>query len=64
MKTKKELESLKDEMAQLKKKLVELTDDELAMVTGGQINPRLRPVNHNLTEINKNLSYNNTQIVP
>ena len=35
MKTKKELESLKNEMAQLKKKLVELTDEELAMVTGG-----------------------------
>ena len=36
MKTKEELESLKKEMAQLKSKLVELTDDELAMVTGGQ----------------------------
>ena len=36
MKTKAELESLKKEMSQLKSKLVELTDDELAMVTGGQ----------------------------
>lgn len=35
MKTKEELESLKKEMAQLKSKLVELTDEELAMVTGG-----------------------------
>lgn len=35
MKTKKELESLKEEMAQLKSKLVELSDDELALVTGG-----------------------------
>ena len=62
MKTKKELESLKEEMAQLKSKLVELTDDELAMVTGGQFNPR--PAIHNSTEVNKNLSYNWTQIVP
>ena len=37
MKTKEELESLKEEMAQLKSKLVELTDEELAMVTGGQL---------------------------
>ena len=35
MKTKEELESLKKEMAQLKSKLVELTDEELAIVTGG-----------------------------
>lgn len=35
MKTKEELESLKQEMAQLKSKLVELTDEELAIVTGG-----------------------------
>lgn len=35
MKTKEELESLKKEMAQLKSKLVELTDEELAEVTGG-----------------------------
>ena len=36
MKTKAELENLQKEMSQLKSKLVELTDDELAMVTGGQ----------------------------
>ena len=35
MKTKEELESLKKELAQLKSKLVELTDDELAKVAGG-----------------------------
>lgn len=36
MKTKEELENLKKEMDQLKSKLIELTDDELAIVTGGQ----------------------------
>ena len=45
MKTKEELESLKKEMAQLKSKLVELTDDELAIVTGGLHNLE----SHNVT---------------
>lgn len=49
MKTKEELESLKEEMAQLKSKLVELTDEELAMVTGGQL--KLRPAVYNFTKV-------------
>ena len=35
MKTKKELNNLKEEVETLNKKLVELTDEELAHVTGG-----------------------------
>ena len=35
MKTKEELESLKEEVETLSKKLVELTDDELSQVSGG-----------------------------
>ncbi len=58
MKTKEELESLKNEMAQLKKKLVELTDDELAIVTGGSH----KELNfHNRTEI-AGFSYNSGQV--
>ena len=36
MKTKEELNALKEEVEALNKKLHELTDDELAQVTGGQ----------------------------
>ena len=49
MKTKEELESLKEEMAHLKSKLVELTDEELAMVTGGQL--ILHPAVYNFTKV-------------
>ena len=35
MKTKEELNAIKNEVAELNKKLAELTDDELAVVTGG-----------------------------
>ena len=35
MKTKEELKSLKEEVETLNKKLVELTEEELAQVTGG-----------------------------
>ena len=51
MKTKEELESLKEEMAQLKSKLVELTDEELAMVTGGQL--ILQPSIYNFTKVDR-----------
>ena len=36
MKTKKELESLKNDMARLRSRLVELSDEELSFVTGGR----------------------------
>ena len=36
MKTQEELDALKEEFEALNKKLSELTDDELAQVTGGQ----------------------------
>lgn len=35
MKTKEELEALKEEVEALNKKLMDLTDEELARVTGG-----------------------------
>lgn len=60
MKTTKELESLKEEMAQLKSKLVELTDEELAMVTGGL---KIADIFHNYTEDEVKPFYNYTQIV-
>ena len=37
MKTKEELNELKEEVEALNKKLHELTDDELEQVTGGQV---------------------------
>ena len=38
MKTKEELNALKEEVETLNKKLAELTDEELAQVTGGAYN--------------------------
>lgn len=57
MKTKKELELLKEEVETLNKKLVELTDEELEQVSGGQGNKPLIIVNGvpfegNLSDIN------------
>lgn len=60
MKTKEELESLKKEMAQLKSKLVELTDEELAVVTGGYFKPQYFP--HNYTDYERKFSYNTQDI--
>ena len=37
MKTKEELEELKEEVENLNKKLAELTEEELAQVTGGWV---------------------------
>ncbi|MDO5446079.1 MAG: hypothetical protein Q4F31_10730, partial [Eubacteriales bacterium] len=37
MKTPEELNTLKEEVADMKKKLSELTDDELTLVTGGGV---------------------------
>ena len=39
MKTKEELDTLKEEVETLNKKLRELTEEELAQVTGGQYYP-------------------------
>ncbi|MDO5445957.1 MAG: hypothetical protein Q4F31_10105 [Eubacteriales bacterium] len=44
MKTKEELTALKEEVETLNKKLSELTDDELTLVTGG-FDPKWRPNN-------------------
>ncbi|MDO5446080.1 MAG: hypothetical protein Q4F31_10735 [Eubacteriales bacterium] len=40
MKTPEELNTLKEEVADMKKKLSELTDDELSLVTGGVVIPK------------------------
>ena len=42
MKTKEELNELKEEVETLNKKLRELTEEELAQVAGGQYYPGLR----------------------
>ena len=47
MKTKEELSALKEEIEALNKKLAELSDDELAQVSGGAM-----IVNHNMAAIN------------
>lgn len=44
MKTKEELDALKEEVAILNKKLNELTDEELAQVSGGAREPHVGPV--------------------
>ncbi len=44
MKTQEELNALKEEIEALNKKLAELTDEELARVTGGLFTPGSRPV--------------------
>ena len=41
MKTKEELNALKEEVETLNKKLAELTEDELEQVTGGDLLPRM-----------------------
>lgn len=41
MKTKEELDELKNEIEELNKKLAELTDEELEQVTGGHTKPKL-----------------------
>ena len=45
MKTKEELNSLKEEVETLNKKLAELTEDELAQINGGLIPPLPRADN-------------------
>lgn len=42
MKTKAELNALKEEVKTLNAKLAELSDDELALVTGGDLNKIIR----------------------
>ena len=41
MKTKEELNALKEEVETLNKKLAELTEEELAQVTGGTLHPHI-----------------------
>ena len=45
MKTKEELAAIKEEVAELNRKLAELTDDELAQVVGGKGIKRLEDSN-------------------
>ena len=45
MKTKEELNAPKEEVETLNKKLHELTDEELAQVSGGQVEPSFPPYN-------------------
>ena len=45
MKTKEELNALKEEVETLNEKLHELTDEELEQVTGG-FEPRVPPINY------------------
>ena len=44
MKTKEELNALKEEVENLSKKLAELTEEELAQVSGGKYVPPAEPV--------------------
>lgn len=44
MKTKEELSALKEEVKNLNRKLSELTEDELKLVTGGVIGPFTQPL--------------------
>ena len=58
MKTKEELNALKEEVETLSKKLAELNEDELAEVTGGFIPPLPPSANHDhgqLTEKDKRI---------
>ena len=56
MKTKEELNALKEEVETVSKKLAELTDEELVQVSGGaMINPNMAAIN-TLNQLNRNSS--------
>ena len=57
MKTKEELNALKEEVEALNKKLAELTEEELAQVSGGaMLTNHNMPANNTLTQFSKNQS--------
>ena len=52
MKSKEELNALKNEVETLNKKLAELTEEELAQVSGGGIEPGIEPTSPETPGIN------------
>ena len=64
MKTKEELNALKEEVETLSKKLAELTEEELAQVIGGEGEEEKKICPQNLEEAFKSVCVTNGQVCP
>ena len=64
MKTKEELNALKEEVEALNKKLAELTEEELAQVIGGEGEEEKKICPQNLEEAFKSVCVTNGQVCP
>ena len=64
MKTKEELNALKEEVEALNKKLAELTEEELAQVIGGEGEEEEKICPQNLEEAFKSVCVTNGQVCP